>query len=63
MKSVFNSIDRDKSSKQFLIKLEFLDRAELYDMFIKYGINISKTKLKAFFKSIDEDDDGIFIEY
>lgn len=60
MKAVFNSIDRDKSSKQFLIKLEFLDRAELYDMFIKYGINISKTKLKAFFKSIDEDDDGIF---
>ncbi|CAD8105523.1 unnamed protein product [Paramecium primaurelia] len=49
MKAVFNSIDRDKS--------KFLDRSELYDMFIKYGINITKSKLKEFFKSIDEDED------
>ncbi|CAK92382.1 unnamed protein product (macronuclear) [Paramecium tetraurelia] len=49
MKAVFNSIDRDKS--------KFLDRSELYDMFIKYGININKSKLKEFFKSIDEDED------
>ncbi|CAD8119954.1 unnamed protein product [Paramecium sonneborni] len=49
MKAVFKSIDRDKS--------KFLDRSELYDMFIKYGINITKSKLKLFFKSIDEDED------
>ncbi|CAD8125161.1 unnamed protein product [Paramecium sonneborni] len=49
MKAVFKSIDRDKS--------KFLDRSELYDMFIKYGINITKSKLKEFFKSIDEDED------
>ncbi|CAD8092249.1 unnamed protein product [Paramecium primaurelia] len=49
MKAVFKSIDRDKS--------KFLDRQELYDMFKRYGINITKTKLKEFFKRIDQDED------
>ncbi|CAD8102508.1 unnamed protein product [Paramecium primaurelia] len=49
MKAVFKSIDRDKS--------KFLDRSELYDMFKRYGINITKTKLKEFFKRIDQDED------
>lgn len=53
MKAVFNSIDRDKSSYHNYYVLEFLDRSELYDMFIKYGINITKQKLREFFKSID----------
>lgn len=55
MKAVFKSIDRDKSSmkKNIIKKLEFLDRSELYDMFKKYGINITKIKLKEFFKKID----------
>ncbi|CAD8203877.1 unnamed protein product [Paramecium octaurelia] len=49
MKAVFKSIDRDKS--------KFLDRSELYDMFKRYGINITKAKLKEFFKRIDQDED------
>lgn len=57
MKAVFISIDRDKSS-MFKIIREFLDRCELYDMFRKYGINITKQKLREFFKKIDQDDDG-----
>lgn len=52
MKAVFKSIDRDKSSIITSIA-EFLDRQELYDMFKKYGINITKMKLREFFKRID----------
>lgn len=54
MKAVFKSIDRDHSSFYLLnFLLEFLDRQELYDMFKRYGINITKTKLREFFKRID----------
>ncbi|KAM3143078.1 hypothetical protein pb186bvf_004896 [Paramecium bursaria] len=49
MKAVFNSIDRDKS--------KYLDRSELYDMFQRFGIAITRQKLKEFFKKIDQDDD------
>ncbi|CAD8086250.1 unnamed protein product [Paramecium primaurelia] len=49
MKAVFKSIDRDNS--------KFLDRQELFDMFKRYGINITKTKLREFFKRIDQDED------
>ncbi|CAD8107247.1 unnamed protein product [Paramecium sonneborni] len=49
MKAVFKSIDRDNS--------KFLDRQELYDMFKRYGINITKIKLREFFKRIDQDED------
>lgn len=44
MKAVFKSIDRDKSSIKYITinYKEFLDRSELYDMFRKYGIKITK---------------------